>query len=167
MKIVVNEVTFANSTWSFDHERGVASLIITTNDSLGEIASAFDGDDTIRAYDNNDIETGVWYVHSLVGIYEDYSSHTAEDPRKVIVMLKASALTTEAEESLGASIDETSDAIMELAELIADMDEANVRINNIEGVLEGIPKDIVAHFGQIESAYNALADRIARLENKN
>lgn len=166
MKITVNDITFNDSTWTFNYERGEASLIIKTDMSISEIATAFDGGDTIRAYDDNDQETGVWYVHSLLGIYENYESHTQEEPRKVVVNINASALTTEAEQALGNGIDENMEAILELAGLIADMDDANIRINNIEGVLEGIPKNIVQRFETIGNAYNALADRVARLENK-
>lgn len=168
MKIVVNETVFNDSTWSFNHERGEASLAISSDASISEIAAVFDGDDTIRAYDDNDNETGVWYVHSLLGVYETYGTISPEDPhpRMVVVTIKASALTTEAEESLNCGIDENMEAILELAGLIADMGEADTRITRIEGVLEGIPNDLVARFDAINNAYNALADRVARLENK-
>lgn len=166
MRITVNDTTFNDSTWTFNYERGEASLVIKTDMSISEIADAFDGDDTIRAYDDNDQVTGVWYVHSLMGIYENYESRTLGEPREVVVSIKASALTTEAEQALGNGIDENMEAILELAGLIAEMDDANIRINNIEGILEGIPKDIVQRFEAIGNAYNALADRVARLENK-
>lgn len=166
MKITVNEKTYNDSTWAFNVERGEAALILKTDETIGEVASTFDGNDTIHAFDDNDVETGVWYVKSVISIYQNYESHTPEEPREVIVNIKATALTAEAEEALGSDINENSDAILELANLIADMDDANVRINNIEGVLEGIPKDIVERFGDLGDRYNALADRIAALENK-
>ncbi len=166
MKIKVNEKTYSNCTLSFNMERGEAVLIIQTDESIGSIAGIFDGKDTIRAFDDNNIETGVWYVHQLVSIYENYESRTPESPREVCVALKASALNTEAEAALGNSIDENMEAILELAGLISDMDEANIRINNLEGIIEGIPKDIVDRFAAINNLYNALADRVAKLENK-
>lgn len=166
MKITVNEKTYNDSTWMFNAERGEAALILKTNESISEVASAFDGNDTIHAFDDNDVETGVWYVKSVISIYQNYESHTPEESRQVVVNIKATALTTEAEEALGSGIDENMEAIMELAGLIADMDDANIRINNIEGILEGIPKNITEQFGNVSDWYNALADRVAALENK-
>ena len=166
MKIMVNEKTYNDSLWTFNVERGEASLFIKTNETIGEVAGTFDGDDTIRAFDDNNVETGVWYVHNLLGIYENYESHAPEDPRVVVVTLKASALTTEAEEAINSSIDENIDAIMEIAEMIANVEDVSLEIERIKDRLDGFPADIVERLDAINSTYNALADRVARLENK-
>lgn len=164
MKISINKKTYNDSSWSFDHASGIAALILSTDETIAEVASTFNGDDTIHAYNDNDVETGTWYVYQVTAVYERDKN---EGSRAIIVNMKASALSTVAEEELGESIEENTEAIIELGGLIADMDDANIRINNIEGVLEGIPKDITIHFGEIETLYNALADRVAQLENAN
>jgi DNA-binding transcriptional regulator YbjK len=166
MYIKVNETVFNDVTWSFDHERGTAALLLKTNDSISSIAALFDGDDTVKAYDDNDIETGVWYVTQLLSIYQNYESRTPDEPREVVVSLKATSLSAEAEQSINTSIEEANDALIELASLIEDMEEANIAINRIDGVLEGIPRDIVERFDAMNNAYNELADRVARLENR-
>lgn len=166
MYIKVNESIFNDAIWSFDHERGTAALLLKTNDSISSIAAIFDGNDTVKAYDDNDNETGIWYVTQLLSIYQNYESRTAEEPREVVVSLKATSLSTEAEESINTSIEEANDALIELAGLIEDMEEANIEINKIKGVLDGIPKDIINRFTSMNNAYNLLADRVARLENK-
>lgn len=166
MYIKVNEVTYNDATWSFDHERGTASLLLKTNDPISSIAANFDGDDTVKAYDDNDNETGIWYVTQLLSIYQNYESRTPEEPREVVVSLKATSLSTEAEQSLNEGLEEANDALIELAALIEDMEEANIEINKIKGVLDGIPRDIVARFDAMNNNYNILADRVARLENR-
>jgi len=166
MYIKVNETVFNDVTWSFDHERGTAALLLKTNDSISSIAALFDGDDTVKAYDDNDIETGVWYVTQLLSIYQNYESRTPDEPREVVVALKATSLSAEAEQSINTSIEEANDALIELASLIEDMEEANIAINRIDGILEGIPRDIVERFDAMNNAYNDLADRVARLENR-
>lgn len=166
MYVKVNDVTYNDATWSFDHERGTASLLLKTNDSISSIAANFDGNDTVKAYDDNDNETGIWYVTQLLSIYQNYESRTPEESREVVVSLKATSLSTEAEQSLNEGLEEANDALIELASLIEDMEEANIQINQIKGVLDGIPRDIVARFDSMNSKYNALADRVAKLENK-
>ena len=165
MKIMVNDKTYTDSQWSFNMERGESVLILTTAESISEVASAFDGDDTISVYDDNDVEICEWHVHTLLGIYEDYRSHTQDEARKVYVTLVATALTANSEEMLSENIDENMEAILELGELIADMDDANLEIEKIKAELLGIPKDIIARFDAINNVYNDLADRVSRLEN--
>lgn len=166
MKIQVNETTYNEATWSFDHERGTAALLLQTDDSLSTIAANFDGDDTIHAFDDNDNETGVWYVTQLLSITENWESHPPEEPRVVIVSVKATSLSTDAEQALGDSIDENMEAILELGGLIADMEEAHTRMNNLEARLDRIPKNISERFAEFDNLYNALADRVAMLENE-
>lgn len=165
MKIMVNEKTYNDSSWSYN-ERGEASLLIKTDETISEIASTFDGNDVIHAFDDNDVETGSWFVHTLLAIYESYESHPEGEPRVVVLTLKITALTEAAEETINNSIDENVDAIIEIAEMVADMEDAQVQINEIKGILEGIPNDLVARFNAVNNAYNALADRVARLENQ-
>ena len=166
MKIVVNEKVYQNCNLGFNMERGEAVLSIKTDESISEIASVFDGDDTIHAFDDNDVETGVWYVTTVIGIYQNYESRTPEEPREVIVSMKASALTTEAEEALGSSIDENMEAILELGALVADMTDVQLELERVKEELNSIPKDLVQRFESIDIAFCSLADRIARLENK-
>lgn len=166
MKIVVNEKVYPNCRLGFNMERGEAVLGIQTDESISEIASVFDGDDTIHAFDDNDVETGVWYVSSVISIYQNYESHAPEEPREVVVSMKASALTAEAEQALGSSIDENMEAILELGGLIADMTDVQLEIERIKGELDGIPKDLVQRFETIDNRFTSLADRVARLENK-
>lgn len=166
MKIVVNETTYNDATWSFNHERGTAALLLKTDDSIGTIAANFDGDDTIRAYDDSDNETGVWYVTQLLSVTENWESHTPDEPREVIVSIKATSLSTEAEQALGDSIDENMEAILELGGLIADMEEAHTRMNNLEARLDRLPANVQAQIDELNNRYNALADRVAALENE-
>lgn len=165
MYIKVNDIVFNDSVWNFNMERGEASLTLNTDDSIANIASIFDGDDVIRAYDDNDNETGVWYVHHVMSIYVNYESKTPEEPRQVVVSIKASALTTEAEAALGGDINQNMEAILELAELISDLKDFEARISLLEGKVDGIPNDLVSRFSSINDIYNALADRVAKLEN--
>lgn len=166
MKIIVNEKVYQDSQLLFNMERGETVLIIPTDESISEIASVFDGDDTIHAFDDNDVETGVWYVSNVISIYQNYESRTPEEPREVVVSMKASALTAEAEAALGSSIDENMEAILELGELIADMTDVKMTIERIREELDSIPKDLVQRFANIDDTYSTLADRVARLENK-
>ena len=165
MKIEINGKIYNDVVWTFDHANGESSLLLKTNDSISEVAAAFDGDDTINAYDDNNVKTGVWYVHAVTAIYANYESRTPEEPREVVVKLKASALTTEAEEELNSNINENIDAIMEIAEMIANVDDVSLEIERIKSRLDGFPVDIVQQLDAINTAYNTLADRVARLEN--
>ena len=164
MKIKVNEKTYNDSTWQYN-ERGEACLLIKTDESIGEIASTFDGNDVIRAFDDGNEETGRWFVHTLVGIYENPASHATET-REVIVSMKITTLTDNAEAKINNSIEENTDAVIEIAGMVADMEDVNLEINQIKATLDGIPKNIVDMIDNINNTYNTLADRVARLENK-
>ena len=165
MKIMVNEKVYNDGAWSYDHESGDAVLLLRTTESISEVAATFDGDDTIHAYDDNDVETGTWYIHTVSAIYENYESRTPEEPREVVVKIRASALTTEAEEAINSSIDESIDAIMEIAAMIADAEDMSLEIERIKSRLDGFPSNIVTILDNINTTYNELADRVARLEN--
>ena len=165
MKIRINDMTYSDCLLGIDAERGRAVITLRTGDSISAVASLFDGEDRVTALDDSGAVTGVWYVHTLASIHENWESRAPGEPREIVVVLKASALADGTEETLGSSIGENTDAILELGGLVADMKDFDTRLNLIEGALEGIPKDIAGHFYAIESAYNALADRVSELEN--
>jgi predicted nuclease with TOPRIM domain len=83
----------------------------------------------------------------------------------VIVSVKATSLSTEAEQALEDDIDENTEAILELGGLIADMDEAHTRMNNLEARLDRLPANVQDQINELNNRYNALADRVAALEN--
>ena len=165
MKIIIGNAEYTDAMFAYNNENGQTVLTLKTNDSIGTIAALFDGDDIVHVYDDNDVETGIWYVHHVMSIYQNFESRTEEEPREVIVCIKASSLSAEAEAALGGDINQNMEAILELAELIADHKDFEARISLLEGKVNGVPDDLVSRFDSINDAYNALADRVARLEN--
>lgn len=167
IKVQIGDKVYTNVVLSLEQGKSDMTMTIPTEDSLGVVASCFDLDATLHAFDENDVETGVWYVHKLLSMYVSTDCLPGEEAiRTVVVVFNASAITDEAEEILNIGIEDNMDAIIELGGLIADMSETNIEINKIKGTLEGIPKDLVERFEAINHLYNQLSDRVAALENK-
>ena len=166
MKVRVNNKTYYYAMWSIDNTTGQSVLNVVTDETIVEVAATFTGDDTVEILNDNDTVVCVWYVHTVMGVYENYESHPEGEGRQVVVLLKASALNEEAEEALGEGIGDNTDAIIELAGMVSDGGELEIRVNNIEGTLEGIPKNLPVRFEELWNAFAALADRVANLENR-
>ncbi len=166
MKIQVNNKIYEDSVWKTHDERGNAVMTITTEESIGEVAQTFDAPNSlIITYNDDDIETGRWYIHQLISIYENYESKLKELPREIVVSIRASTLTASTEENIFSQIEENTEAILELGSLIADVTDIDHKITMLEEDLNAIPTNINERFAALESVYNTLADRIAVLEN--
>jgi hypothetical protein len=166
MKVRVNNKTYHYAMWSVDSTTGQSVLNIVTDETIAEVAATFSGDDTVEVLNDNDTVVCIWYVHTVMGVYENYESQPEGEGRQVVILLKASALDAEAEEALGEGIGDNMDAIIELAGMVSDGGELEIRVNNIEGKLEGIPQNLLERFDEVWNAYTALSDRVSNLENR-
>jgi len=198
MKIIINGVEFENARWYV--ENGIGKMSFESDDSIIEILEEIGENQDVFVYDDEETLVSKWNNYGVIGI-------NAQNGR-VSVDMNVSILDENTEEQLQTGIDESVDAIIELAEMIADIEgevseitgeiadvkedvdkiseditavknateaipniQENVTglqtgLNNLQNRMDGIPNDIIERFTAIWSNYNALADRVARLENK-
>lgn len=198
MKIIINDVAFENAEWNV--ENGTGKLTFSSEKSITEILEEIGENQDVLVYDDQETLTSKWNNRGVIGI--------SAQKGKVSIDLNVSILDENTEEQLQTGIDESVDAIIELAEMVADMEDEvseisedvakakedidkisedmtavksatetipNIQenvtglqtgVNNLRNRVDGIPNDIIERFTTLWTNYNALADRVARLENK-
>lgn len=178
MKIIINDTTFINAGWSvFD---GVGTLDLYTDLSLMEILTLLGNNPNISIYDDDDTLLSMWVTNGVKSIKEN----TNMNQRHVEVNLDASILSSNIENVLTTNIDNSINGILELAteidtiesdlnnkgNMINQLQESLASTNNniltVNNRLDAIPNDLISRFNNLWTSYNALADRIAAIENR-
>lgn len=136
MKVTVNETSYDIRQLIYDKTSGEIILIIPSDDPISEVAAVFDTkDNLVEIYDDGDVRTGLWYIHHVSGVFEG-RDEDHNNSRFVEVHLNVSSLNDNSETELRTSIDEITDGLIEIAEIV----------------------------DTLESNYEALAERIDILE---
>lgn len=173
MVIEINGKQYIDPDWRV--ENGIAEIRIHSEKTFAEIADDFvlDAGDSIIQYNDNDEQVGEWYVEGMASI-----QLPGEDGSDVVtIKYHISQLAKDAQEALNEDLDDTTMSVLELAGLLStakknfqdtanrlegSLSEQEQRISNISQTQTAINQSIA----RIDGLYNALADRVARLENK-
>lgn len=116
MKVTINGVTYNNITWENN------GFSMETDMTLNEIAEAFvPGTNTDIIVEDGDQEIARYYNKGLESI-----KVTGSDPRIVTVGFDLTQINTNAETEIRENMEYSDEAIMELAEMIAAIDESNI-----------------------------------------
>ena len=126
MNISINGVLYQDVQW----DSGV--LTLTTDMTLPEIEIAFapGGNTNIILYEDEE-EVGRYYNKGI----ESMTVRSGE-VRTVVVEFNITRINGDAEEELNNSIEESNDAIFELAEIAADYEENKIKYNEYEETLD-------------------------------
>ena len=185
MVIEINGQRLVNPDWQVD--RNIVTLRLETGASFGELLDDFglgEGD-VISQYNDNDYLIGEFHVLGLASIQV---AGAGSDPGLAEIRYRVSQIGLSAQEALESDIGDTSDALLELAAMIADMDAEyqlaleNFRTEQTERLtmsqegwesererLNTIQNTLNSHnemFVQIQNLVNGFADRIAVIENQ-
>ena len=173
MRIVINKKEYEKARWNVVDNIG--DLEFVSEETLAQILSEISGGEDVKVY-NDDELMSTWYVKGVVGVEKKDSI--------VTVKLEVSILDKNTEKELKKGIDDGEDAIIELAGIVSEMEETidkhaekiekvikdtskmNEDVNSVRNKVEAIPSDVLERFGALWTNYNALADRVAKLENK-
>ena len=156
MYVKINDQIFPNAKWTVDEGKG--EFWFQTEEPLSHLEEILDPSVAmvIEVYDDNDELKEQWYNRDLHNL-----SYTKQETGVwyVVATFKVSAISTDSEEEIRQSIDDSDDGIMELAAMISDLDEAFETLNeNFDTQRETL--------NRLSGLYDTLADRVARLENK-
>ena len=155
MKAVVNEQTINNVAWSANEGTGV--LQFQTSRTIAELEEIFNSSNatSISIYTEENQLEEMWYLRTL----NEISCKRANDEWDASVTFKVSAIDNNSEAEIRGSISDSDDALIELAGMISDiadsLENTDSRIQTHQEILD-----------RISNLYDALADRVAILENK-
>lgn len=177
MTVVIGEYTFENAT--FETKDASAVMVAPADQSISELEEILGEESTIEVYDGEEL-IGRYYNRELVSI----AIAVAKEVRMATVTFYASVLAIDIEQQLIDGIDDSDDAIIELAGLIA-MDEEDIdglkddvkdiqdeitrlqeSVTSLSAKVSAIPKDLADTLVRIDNRLNNLADRVSDLENK-
>ena len=156
------------------NENGVFMIRVTPVGGFGSLVDDFllqPGDEIIQLNDNEQI-IGVWHVQSMNSI----EMPKPNGDGMADIRYNVSQIGVEAQDAIQADVIDNTDAVLELCSLIAEM--AEEQSNNFADYDERIAsaqQDIeekqrtmdqqTISISQLETMFNNLADRVARLEN--
>lgn len=172
MVIEINGRQYINPDFKVDN--GIATIKVLSDKTFSEIASDFvvSAGDSILQYDDNGNQIGELFVEGMASI-----QLPGEDGSEVVtVKYHVSQIGTDAQDALHEGVEDASDAILELCELIAEqtqtIEETCSRIEDSQSEqghrLDSLSNTLNSNTESIsrwETMYNTLADRVARLEN--
>ena len=192
MVIVINGYPYIDVTWEAERDRAV--LTLKSDLTLAELEERFDvsAGTVIEQYNDDEELIGKWYMHNLaeIGYKKDESGSW-----DITAIFFVSSIALDKAEELADNIDESDAAIVELAELYteleatidnvkdyveseieevkADIENISARVNtcdeNVLGVrteLSDATAGLISQISALSERLDALADRVARLENK-
>lgn len=172
MKIEINGTMYTNPDFRVDN--GIATLRILSDKTFAEIAEDFvvAAGESIKQYDDSDNQIGELYVEGMASI-----QLPGEDGSEVVtIKYHISQIGKDAQEALQEDAEDAMDAILELCELIGqqtqELEDTCSRIEDSQSEqgqrLDSLSETLTSNTQAIsrwETMYNALADRVARLEN--
>lgn len=179
MIVKINNTMFDNVTWAVD-EGGRGILTLKTENSIPSLLEIIGENNNIEVYNDEDVLLATWYNSGVYAITTVGGTHT----RTVEITFDVSILSGNDKEELQGGIDETVDAAIELADIVAELSSTSDKhdediknakeeivdikedITNIHNAINAIPNDIPLQLSNIWDFYNILADRVAALENK-
>ena len=173
MLIEINGKQYLNP--DFRVANGIAEMRIQSDKTFAEIAEDFvvEAGDSIKQYNELEQQIGEYYVEGMASI-----QLPGEDGTELVtIKYHVSQIGKDAQDAMSGDIEDASDAALELCEIIGEMDQnLNDTCRRIENSqqeqgqqLNNFSQTQTQHTKAIErweSMYNALADRVARLENK-
>jgi len=166
MVIVINGHSYPNALWSAEKDQAI--LTFQSDLTLAELEAQFglSAGTVIEQYDDEETLIGKWYLHNLAEIgYKRNESGSWE----VSAIFCVSTISQDKAEELADNIDESDTAIIELAELYAELEAT---VETIRGYAEAeLTKsqtetaDMLSGMSALTTRLDELADRVARLEN--
>lgn len=168
MKIRIDNKDYKDAVWNVGDRGG--NLTYLSSESIVSILDEMSNAKKIEVYDDDDILTGVWHISGVLGI-------SKSEEGVVNVHFNVSILDAPAEEQLQKNLDDSVDAIMELAELFSEIEETvDENVEEIASIhewmieadkkLDTIPEAIPDKFAVLFNLYASLDDRVKKLENK-
>ena len=173
MIIIIKGNQYENPRVEF--EKGVLEIRLFHEGTFADIVEAFnlEAGDEITQLNDNEETIGLWNVNSMncIRMPEEGGDGT------VTIRYNVSQLGIEAQEVISADVDDATNAVLELCELTAIMQEQlDTDISRVENSISDTDSrltqtrqtvnQINESVSNWESMYNTLADRVARLENK-
>ena len=172
MIIEIKGKQYLNPGWRV--ENGIAQLRIRSDATFEEISEDFvlTQGECILQFNDSEQQISAWYVEGMASI-----ELPGEDKNEVVIIkYHVSQLAKDAQDSLQTDVDDASDAVLELCEMIS---EQQSTLSDTCARIEGSQKDQqnrmdalsqtlnlhTVSIGNLESMFNTLADRVARLEN--
>ncbi len=155
--IKINNKTYADADWRITD--GIGKLTFTTTETLSELEQEFGPEIAafIEEYDPTG-ETLIhqWYNRNLQSI--SYKRTEESDQWKVEAEFKISAYPYDETSDIRDAVDESDDAVIELAAYVTEIDES---VEAADEIISNHTKILT----RMETLYNQLADRVAVLEN--
>lgn len=159
----------------FRVDNGIATLRIHSEASFADIVDDFalEAGDEIGQYNDNEVQVGVLYVEGMASI-----QLPGEDGTDVVtIKYHISQIGKDAQEALTDDLDMATFSVLELAGIVSQakrtfedtanrvesgLAEQDERITTMRNAVD-THTETIAHW---ETMYNALADRVAALENR-
>jgi hypothetical protein len=207
----INERVFENVEWNVDTDK-IGKLRYASDEDIPMLISEIGDAEYIESYEG-DILLGKWINHGIESVRK---MDLGQDGTLIEIIFKLTTINQSAEVALQTGIDDSVNAVLELARLYSSLEEtytqAKQRLDEIaeeslrvsrdadqksddmnskynERVLEAqqfgerigalelaiarlndrlatLPSGVVENFAAIDNRLNALADRIARIENR-
>lgn len=178
MIVKINNYDFLDAGWSV--YKGVGTLSLDTDEPLLNILNLIAENNVIEIYDDEHMLISVWQNNG----FKSADSDTINDKRRVTIEFDVNVLSSNAEELIHKDINDNLNGIIELAGLIDNIDSSTMQhdkdIRQLQTQVEQdhnqllelnsqmnlIPNDSGERFNALQAQYNALADRVASLENR-
>lgn len=155
MIVRINDTVFENAKWSVND--GIGEFWFTTNEPLSHLEEILDPSVAfeIEILDDEGEVVERWYNRDLQEL-----AYRKQDSGEwfIVAKFKVSIVDNDTEQKIHEDIDDSDDAIMELADTVSQNEEA------IKALQESFrsQNNILS---ELATLYNDLADRVARLEN--
>ena len=134
MNVTINGVTYNDAEWSTD------SMIFETEMTLAEIEAAFTpGENSTIVVTDGDMEVARYYNKALNAV-----TVTGAEPRKVTIQFDITQITPNAETEIRSDIEDSDGAIVELAEIVADL--SSLDLDNMAAELQSHQETINTWF---------------------
>ena len=194
MKAIINNIEYNNVRWWIDS--GIGMLEIISDASIVDIVNAIGTNTQLYMYQTDadvnpypdeyenehpidDELIAIWHINGIERIYTVLD----DGVRHIVIGFHVNLITDNAEKLIHNDIDISLDSIIELAEVIADTENAtkiqaqsieqlqttveqyNTRIAQLESLINAIPNYILTRFDALTVRDNTFAERIANLEN--
>lgn len=129
MNVKINDTMYEDVQWNG------STLTLPATMTLAEAEEAFDPDsedNVISVYENGE-ETQRYYNRGIQAIR---MTQWGDDPRRIEVDFNASQLSRPVEEAIQADSEATAEAVIELAQIYADMENYKSRWNSMADVID-------------------------------